>query len=93
MTTKSDAGMGHPRALEVAATRRQVVRALPVAAAAFAIPGSFVPGESGNVQAQTRPSPLTGHFHPKGKAPSKFTLEVLKKRKSRFAVRRHTRLR
>ena len=78
MTTKSDAGMGQPRALEVAATRRQVVRALPVAAAAFAIPGSFVPGESGNVQAQTRPSPLTGHFHPKGKAPSKFTLEVLK---------------
>ena len=70
MTTKSDAGMGQPRALEVAATRRQVVRALPVAAAAFAIPGSFVPGESGNVQAQTRPSPLTGHFHPKGKAPS-----------------------
>ena len=25
-----------------------------------------------------RPTPLKGHFHPKGKAPSKYTLEVLK---------------
>jgi alkyl sulfatase BDS1-like metallo-beta-lactamase superfamily hydrolase len=78
MTTKSDAGITQPPALEATATRRQVVRALPVAAAAFAIPGSFVPGESGNAQAQTTSSPLSGHFHPKGKAPSKFTLEVLK---------------
>jgi hypothetical protein len=26
--------------------------------------------------------PLQGHFHPKGKTPSKFTLEVLKKAKA-----------
>jgi hypothetical protein len=56
MTTMSDAGMPHPRALETAATRRQVLRALPVAAAEFAIPGSFAPGERSNVQAQTAPA-------------------------------------
>ena len=30
-------------------------------------------------RAQAATAPLKGHFHPKGKAPSKFTLEVLKK--------------
>jgi alkyl sulfatase BDS1-like metallo-beta-lactamase superfamily hydrolase len=30
------------------------------------------------------PAPLNGHFHPKGKAPSRFTLEVLKQAKARL---------
>ena len=32
------------------------------------------------------PAPLKGHFHPKGKAPSKFTLEVFKKAKARLPL-------
>ena len=32
---------------------------------------------------------MAGHFHPKGKAPSKFTLEVLEASAQRPAVRRH----
>ncbi len=43
---------------------------------AFAVAGHMVLGES-SVHGQ-EPAPLKGHFHPKGKAPSKFTLEVLK---------------
>ena len=30
------------------------------------------------------PAPLKGHFHTKGKAPSRFTLEVLKQAKARL---------
>ncbi len=54
-------------------TRRQFVQSLP----AFAVAGHLVFGE-GAAHAQ-EPAPVQGHFHPKGKAPSKFTLEVLKK--------------
>ena len=43
---------------------------------AFAVAGHMVLGES-SVRGQ-EPAPLKGHFHPKGKAPSKFTREVLK---------------
>jgi alkyl sulfatase BDS1-like metallo-beta-lactamase superfamily hydrolase len=54
-------------------TRRQFVQALP----AFAVAGHLTLGEC-TARAQ-QPAPLKGHFHPKGKAPSKFTLEVLSK--------------
>lgn len=53
-------------------TRRQFVQALP----AFAVGTHLILGE-GPARAQES-APLKGHFHPKGKAPSKFTLEVLK---------------
>jgi alkyl sulfatase BDS1-like metallo-beta-lactamase superfamily hydrolase len=57
-------------------TRRQFVQSLP----AFAVTGHLILGE-GQAHAQ-EPAPLRGHFHPKGKAPSKSTLEVLKKAKA-----------
>src|SRR5271169_3660634 len=61
-------------------TRRQFVQSLPAAGAAFAVAGHLVFDE-GSGRAE-EPVPLQGHFHPKGKAPSKFTLEVLKKAKA-----------
>jgi len=60
-------------------TRRQFLESIPAAGAALAVGGNFVL-ESSAARAQTA-APLAGHFHPKGKAPSKFTLEVLKKAK------------
>src|SRR5262245_58385588 len=54
-------------------TRRRVMQSLPT----FAVAGHMLLGE-GPARAQEA-GPLKGHFHPKGKAPSKFTLEVLKK--------------
>jgi alkyl sulfatase BDS1-like metallo-beta-lactamase superfamily hydrolase len=60
-------------------TRRQFVQSLPAAGAAFAVAGHLV-HEERPVYAQA-PAPLAGHFHPKGKAPSQFTLEVLKQAK------------
>ena len=64
-------------------TRRQLIQALPAAGAAFAIGHHWLSLE-GHAHAQdaTPQSPLRGHFHPKGKAPSKFTLEVLEKAKA-----------
>jgi alkyl sulfatase BDS1-like metallo-beta-lactamase superfamily hydrolase len=53
-------------------TRRQFVQSLP----AFAVAGHLILGES-SARAQGT-TPLEGHFHPKGKAPSKFTVEALK---------------
>lgn len=65
-------------------TRRQFVKSLP----AFAVAGHLIMGEGGAVCQE--PAPLNGHFHPKGKAPSTFTREVLKKAKTElpFADRR-----
>lgn len=60
-------------------TRRQLIQSLPAAAAAFALADNFVL-DAAPARAQ-QIDPLQGHFHPKGKAPSKFTLEVLKKAK------------
>ena len=57
-------------------TRRNFIKTLPAAAAPFAVTGAMLT-ESGSAHAQDAPSPLEGHFHPKGKAPSKFTKEVL----------------
>ncbi|MCJ7527742.1 MAG: MBL fold metallo-hydrolase, partial [Methyloceanibacter sp.] len=61
-------------------TRRQFVMSVPAAAAAFALADNFVL-DAGPARAQ-QIDPLQGHFHPKGKAPSEFTLEVLKKAKA-----------
>jgi len=60
-------------------TRRQFVKALPAAGAAFAIARHVVLDESPAMAQEA--APLKGHFHPKGKAPSKFTQEVLKQAK------------
>ena len=68
--------------------RREFLQSLPAAGASFAVAGHLVFDE-GQARAQ-EPTPLKGHFHPKGKAPSKFTLEVLQKAKANlpFADRR-----
>jgi hypothetical protein len=59
-------------------TRRQFVQSLP----AFAVAGHMLLGE-GPARAREA-APLKGHFHPKGKAPSKFTLEVLRQAKAKL---------
>jgi alkyl sulfatase BDS1-like metallo-beta-lactamase superfamily hydrolase len=60
-------------------TKREFIQAVPTVGAAFAIAGSVVLDES-PARAQTAP-PLKGHFHPKGKAPSSHTTEILRKAK------------
>ena len=72
-------------------TRRQFMISVPAAAAAFALADHFVL-EVSPARAQ-QIDPLQGHFHPKGKAPSKFTLEVLQKGEGYAAVRRSKRFR
>ena len=57
-------------------TRRELLASIPATGAAFAV-GSGVLFEDSPAQAQEAP-PLAGHFHPKGKAPSRFTLEAIK---------------
>lgn len=61
-------------------TRRQFLEALPAAGAAFAVAGDLL--LEGGVRRAEAATPLAGHFHPKGKAPSKFTVEVLRQAKS-----------
>jgi alkyl sulfatase BDS1-like metallo-beta-lactamase superfamily hydrolase len=61
-------------------TRREFIQALPAAGPAFAVAGHLILNE-GPAHAQSS-IPLQGHFHPKGKAPSKFTLDVLKQARS-----------
>lgn len=70
------------------ATRREFVQGLPALGAAFSLGAHIVLNES-PAQAQDV-APLKGHFHPKGKAPSKHTLEVLKQARTGlpFADRR-----
>jgi alkyl sulfatase BDS1-like metallo-beta-lactamase superfamily hydrolase len=58
-------------------TRRELLASIPATGAAFAI-GSGVLFEESPARAQEA-TPLAGHFHPKGKAPSRFTLEAIKK--------------
>lgn len=58
--------------------RRHFLKTLPATGTAFAVTGSFI---SENASAQGEAAPLKGHFHPKGKAPSKFTKEILAKAK------------
>jgi len=57
-----------------------MILSVPAAAAAFALADNFVL-DAGPARAQ-QIDPLQGHFHPKGKAPSKFTLEVLERAKA-----------
>jgi alkyl sulfatase BDS1-like metallo-beta-lactamase superfamily hydrolase len=59
------------------ATRREFVQALPAVGTAFAVGGRLALDDS-PARAQGAAAPLVGHFHPKGKAPSNFTLDVLK---------------
>lgn len=61
-------------------TRREFMRTIPAVGAAFAVSDHLVLGESSARAEQAAPFP--GHFHPKGKAPSEFTLDVLKKAKA-----------
>ena len=57
-------------------TRRRLTGALPVAATALAAAAKpLLDGEA----AWAQPAPAAGHFDPKGKAPSKYTIEALKK--------------
>ena len=58
-------------------TRRQFIQSLPAVGTAFAVAGHLVL-EDNPARAQVATVPLKGHFHPKGKSPSKHTLEVLK---------------
>lgn len=52
--------------------RREFVQSL----SAFAVAGTLITENNAHAQAA---APPTGHFHPQGKAPSKYTKEVLKK--------------
>jgi len=58
--------------------RRQFMQSLP----AFAVAGHMLLGEGPGCAQEA--APLKGHFHPKGKAPSKFTLEVLRQAKAKL---------
>ncbi|MFO1090084.1 MAG: alkyl sulfatase dimerization domain-containing protein [Hyphomicrobiales bacterium] len=60
-------------------TRRDFMKTVPALGSAFAL-GTATLSEASAIAA-TAPQPLEGHFHPKGKAPSKHTIDVLKKAK------------
>jgi alkyl sulfatase BDS1-like metallo-beta-lactamase superfamily hydrolase len=62
-------------------TRRDFIQSLPAIGTAFAVSGQVFLDDS-PAQAQTSPAPLAGHFHPKGKAPSRFTMDALKQARS-----------
>ena len=59
------------------ATRREFVKSIPAVGTAFAVGGGFML-DDGPARAQGAAAPLAGHFHPQGKAPSKYTLQVLR---------------
>jgi linear primary-alkylsulfatase len=56
-------------------TRREFMQSVPAASAVFAVAGNLALEAN---PARAQPAPLKGHFDPKGKAPSKFTLNALK---------------
>jgi len=63
-------------------TRRQFIQSIPVTGAAFAVAGSAVlEGCQPAGNAVSPQPPFEEHFHRKGKAPSKFTREVLEQAK------------
>ncbi|MCA3556243.1 alkyl sulfatase dimerization domain-containing protein [Aestuariivirga sp.] len=62
-------------------TRRHFLGSVSAASAAFAVTGKHLL-EGSPAFAQDAAAPLAGHFHPKGKAPSKFTLDILQKAKA-----------
>ena len=57
-------------------TRRQFIQSIPATGTAFAVAGHLI--LDGNPARAQESAPLRGHFHPKGKAPSRFTQDVLK---------------
>jgi alkyl sulfatase BDS1-like metallo-beta-lactamase superfamily hydrolase len=59
-------------------TRRDLLHTLPATGAAFAVAGKLLL-EDPSAAAQPAPAqpPLAGHFHPRGKAPSRHTIAVL----------------
>ena len=57
-------------------TRRDFLKTVSAAGAAFAVSGQSLV-EAGAARAQSG-TPLAGHFHPKGKAPSSHTVEAMK---------------
>lgn len=57
--------------------RRRFLGGLAAAGSAFTLPSGVIGQESS--PATQSAVPLKGHFHPKGKAPSTFTIEILKK--------------
>ncbi|PSC04085.1 hypothetical protein SLNSH_15895 [Alsobacter soli] len=59
------------------ATRRDIIKSLPAVGASFAVAGRHVLGDAPAL-AQQASARHPGHFHPKGKAPSKFTVEALR---------------
>lgn len=58
-------------------TRRDLLKSAPASAAAFAIGGNLML-ESPLAHAASAAQPAADHFHPKGKAPSKYTKAILK---------------
>lgn len=62
-------------------SRRQFIQSLPLAGAAFAVSGHLALGEAAALAHQPV-APLDGHFHPKGKPPSKFTKDALERAKA-----------
>src|SRR4051794_37398091 len=69
-------------------TRRGFIKSVPATGAAFAVAGRMLLEES---PARAQPAaPHSGHFDPKGKAPSKFTVDALKQARADlpFADRR-----
>ena len=61
-------------------TRREFMQSLPATGAVFAVANGLL--EEHAAAASTSVAPPSGHFHPKGKPPSKHTLEVLRKAKA-----------
>jgi alkyl sulfatase BDS1-like metallo-beta-lactamase superfamily hydrolase len=57
-------------------TRREFIQYIPAAGAGLAVAGNLIFDET-QARAQEA-TPLDGHFHPKGKGPSKYTQEVLR---------------
>ena len=54
---------------------------MPATAGAFAVTGSFLSEGNSMAQDPNGIKPHAGHFHPKGKAPSAFTKQILTKAK------------
>jgi len=63
-------------------TRREFIQSLPAAGAAFAVANHVMVGEGHAVSPQAVSA--ADHFHPKGKPPSKYTMDVLRKAKAKL---------
>lgn len=62
-------------------TRRDFVQSIPAIGTAFAVAGQIMLDDNpaSAQSASPGPAPLKEHFHPKGKAPSRHTLDILKR--------------